>query len=221
MKIISKANLSVDARVSECLKQAMGIYLNQIDNGIISIGLESTFQMHLSKILTYLLDLNTYFADERFSLHLEKKTVIKNHKNYVDISINYRRNTDIREYFVELKFKKKSDMAPDLGNIESYIDIYNLDRHKQTTINVKKCYFIFLTDYEVYTTKSKKGTRKQLPMEDGCLIKKNQKYIVTGKSAKSKTVKYPSGFTFNNDYQIEYNRFDVKNKPYWYFILEI
>ncbi|MBE7081131.1 MAG: hypothetical protein E7372_01050 [Clostridiales bacterium] len=67
MKIISKANLSVDARVSECLKQAMEIYLNQIDNGIISIGLESTFQMHLSKILTYLLDLNTYFADERYS----------------------------------------------------------------------------------------------------------------------------------------------------------
>lgn len=122
---------------------------------------------------------------------------------------------------IELKFKKKSDSAPDLGTIESYKDIFNLDSHRKNTKNVYGCYFIFLTDLGTYKNKPRKGTRLELPMYNGCVIEKSKQYTVTGDSAINNTQKYPNGFVFNKDYKIEYQNIKILNKDYWFFILEI
>lgn len=221
MKELCQKNLIAEKRVSLAIKQAMEIYMNKLNTGLITIGLENAFQMHLASIIGDLLNVNTYYPEEKFIIHFEKNMPINNNNDYIDIVINYNNKENIEHYLIELKFKKISDSAPDVGNIESYIDIYNLDSHKQQTKNVKKCYYVFLTDLETYTRKSKKGTRTEIPMEDGYTIKKSKQYIVTGKAAKQNTIKYPDGFKFNNDYKIEYTKFNVNNKPYWYYILEI
>ena len=146
---------------------------------------------------------------------------INKNNDYIDVVVEYYRGSVFKQYLIELKFKKETDLAPDLGNIYSYIDIYNLDCHRKNTSNVEGCYFIFLTDYEVYTKASKKGTRIELPMYDGYTIKANTNYTVTGDSAKKATVKYPNGFIFSNDYLIEYQKTIINKKDFWFYILKI
>ena len=221
MKNIANMDLSVDLRVRTAVEQAMEIYLNRLNTGLISLGLEDAFKMHLAGIISDLLNITTYYTDERFIIHFEKNMPINGNNDYVDIVINYNRGEHIEQYLIELKFKKISDCVPDLGNVESYIDIYNLDMHKNNTPNVKGCFFVFLTDLQTYTKASTRGTRKELPMEDGYTICKGKRYVVSGETAKKNTRKFPKGFVFYNNHKIEYRKFNIKEKPYWYYILQI
>ncbi len=97
--------------------------------------------------------------------------------------------------------------------------MYNLNLQKSKK-DGKRCYFIFLTDYDAYLKKSKKGTRFKLPMYDKATINRNTRYTVTNKTALKNTQKYPDGF-FNKNYTIRYRPFTIKDKKYWYFILKI
>lgn len=213
--------MDVTSRVDSAIRKSMDIYINKLMTKYIDTGLENAFQMHLAEIVSKELDQLTFFCDERFVVKFEKNIPINNNNDYIDIVVEYKRGSILKQYLIELKFKKETDSAPDLGNIYSYIDIYNLDCHKKNTSNVEKCYFIFLTDYEVYTKGSKRGTRFELPMFDCYTIKANTTYTVTGNSAKKNTLKYPNGFIFSKDYYIEYQKAKINNKDFWFYILEI
>lgn len=125
------ANNNINDRVESIIKQTLNIYINRLRTSYYEIGLEATFQLHFSKILQDLLDINTFSAKERFEVLLEKNILINSKKDYVDVVIRHIENNTVSLYLIELKFKKKSDSAPDLGNIVSYIDMYNLDCHKK------------------------------------------------------------------------------------------
>lgn len=220
MKEIDVIELDVDKRIENAINSAMVLYLNKLENNFIEIGLENTFQMHLSEIIKQILELYTFYPNERFRVLFEINKPINGNNDYIDIVIKYERDNIKKEYLIELKFKKITDSAPDLGNIESYKDIFNLDAHRKNE-NVCGCYYIFLTDLKTYLLQSKKGTRLELPMYDGYTIRNNIKYIVSGKAAKDSTKKYPNGFIFNNDYKISYVHSTIHKKDYWYFILKI
>jgi hypothetical protein len=219
-------DLSVDSRVETAVRNAMDIYMNKLSTGFIEVGLEDTFKMHLADLVSRELDQNTFFDDERFMVKFEKNMPVNGNNDYIDIVIEYKRGQLIRLYLIELKFKKVSDSAPDLGNIESYKDIYNLDCHKQSNQNVAGCYFIFLTNYATYLNQSSSGTRTQIPMYDGYIIQANHNYRVTGPAALKATLKYPNGFTFSSNYPIEYQYMNMPNvntqeKDYWFFIIKM
>lgn len=211
-------NNDLNDRVKSIIKQALSIYINRLRTDYYEIGLEATFQLHFSKILQDLFDVNTLSPNERFEVLLEKNIPVNGNKDYIDVVIRYIENKNVSLYLIELKFKKISDSAPDLGNIESYKDMYTLDSHKNTP-NVKGCYYIFMTDYRVYINKSGKGTRTQLPMHDLAKIKHGQIYNVTNASAIKALGKYAStGLKFSLDHTIEYEHFKIGEKDYWYFI---
>ncbi len=221
MQEIVKLDLQVDKRVEEAINKAMEIYLYKLETSFLEIGLENTFQMSIAEIIKQILELNTFFPNERFRVLFEINKPINGNKDYVDIVIKYERDEEKKEYLIELKFKKIEHSAVDVGNAESYIDIYNLDTHRKNTQNVRGCYFVFLTDYELYLKKAKRGTRVELPMHDGYTIKKNQSYVVSGEAIKKVVQKYPNGFIFNNDYKINYIHATIHKKDYWYYILKI
>ena len=78
---------------------------------------------------------------------------------------------------IELKFKKITDSAPDLGVVETYFDLYNLDLLHNTG-NIRNCYVIFLTDLKTYSNAPKgTGTRFELPMHDGAKIQGGSNYM--------------------------------------------
>lgn len=218
MKIVSLVS-TVEKRIENAVKNAIKIYLSRLNCSFYEIGLEDTFKMHLGNIISSELELNTFCPDERFIVMFEKNMPINGNNDYIDIVIKYQNPEVVELYPIELKFKKISDSAPDLGNIASYIDIYNLDSLKINTANVRNCYYVFMTDLETYTKKANKGTRTELPMHDGYIIKKGTTYSVSGKAAKDNTVKYPNGFTFNNNYKIEYEKVSIGEKPFWYYVL--
>ena len=223
MKNAEVVNTNVDDRIRKVVNDAMTIYINKLINGFIEVGLEATFQLHLSKIIDDLLRLNTFEINERFQIFLEKNIPVNGAKKYVDIVIRFTKNKIVKDYLVELKFKKITDSATDTGNISSYIDMCNLDYYLKNISNICGCYFIFLTDCEGYIKPPRKGTTRDLvPMHDMSNIKARISYNVTGTAAKSIMGAYLStGFIMTKDHQFEYNRFSIQAKEYWYFVEEI
>lgn len=213
--------VSVNERIDKIINEAMNIYINKVVNGIYEVGLEATFQLYFATILGKLLELYTLDKDERFQLVLEKNYPISSQKDYVDIAIKHSKGTVEKNFLIELKFKKESDSAPDLGTIYSYIDMYTLDVQKYNAHSAEDCYYIFLTDLATYKNKPTRGTRVELPMYDNAIIKSGKRYIATGKSAREKTKKYPTGFSFNSRHKIKYKHFKVNTKDYWFFIEKI
>ncbi len=221
MKNAKIINLNVDDRVEKAINNSMDIYLNKLKTGFIDIGLEDTFKMNLGVIIGRELEQMTFYKDERFIVKFESNMPINGNNDYVDIVIEYQRCGVQRLYLMELKFKKITDSAPDLGTVESFIDIYNLDSHHATTPNVFGCYFIFLTNLKTYHNIPVRGTRTQLPMYDGAIITPHHAYTVTGSAAQNASSKYPTGFTFNGTYTIEYHNSLINGDNYWHFILKI
>ena len=139
---------------------------------------------------------------------------------YIDIVIKHTNNKNSTYYLIELKYKKITDSAPDLGNVLSYIDMYTLDDLSKQS-NIDGAYFIFLTDLKTYTKNPKKGTRKELPMHDQAKIQAKNAYKASGKAASKAMAKFQNGFTFSKNHNIEYTNFKIGNKDYWYFIEKI
>ena len=125
MENIKLSTINVDDRVREAINESMLIYCNKLARGKISVGLEATFQHELALILKDVLEQKTLTNNERFSLTLEQNMPINGRNNYVDIVIHYDFNSTRTEYLIELKFKKITDSAPDLGVVETYFDLYN------------------------------------------------------------------------------------------------
>lgn len=225
MKEYKIIDFDVDTRVNKVIYESMNIYLSKLETGFIEVGLEDTFKMHLADIIGKQLELLTFYDNERFIIRLELNMQIGTKKDYIDIVIEHNKENQKRLYLIELKFKKITDSAPDLGAIESYIDIQNLEcqYHSNNNSNNKicGCYFIFLTDLSTYCNKPNRGTRLELPFYDKAYIKKNKKYIVTGKSAQKNCIKYPDGFKFKNNHSIKFMHSTIKGKNYWHFILKI
>lgn len=210
---------NLDLRVDSIIRESMDIYINRLVNGLLEVGLEATFQLNLARILKDLLNIKIVSLNERFQVLLEKNIPINGNKDYIDIVIKYTNNNKESIYLIELKNKKISDSVPDLGNVVSYIDMYNLDCHMQNLSSVIGCFFIFLTDLKTYKNKPRIGTRKELPMHDKSEIKASQKYDVTGKAAiKAMGNYHKNGFKFSTNHLIKYTNFKIQKKDYWFFI---
>lgn len=221
MKKANIIDVDVKSRVQKAVKDGMDLYVAKIKHGYIEVGLEATFQLQLAKIIDDILQLLTFDINERFQVVLERNMPILNNKDYVDIVIKYHNNSVDKLYLIEVKFKKIADDAPDANTIYSYQDMMNLDAHKNQTLNVDGCFFIFLTDKQTYKNKPRKsGTRVELPMQDGAIIQSGKNYNVTGPSAIACMNGYPNGFTFTATHTISYQEFDINGHPYWFFIEE-
>ena len=220
MKTLNVIGTSADERVDLAIEETMNIYCNRLKTKYYPVGLEATFQFYFARILETVL--STLVVDnESFQVLLEDNNPIDSQRDYVDIVIVYR-NAHIvsSKYFIELKFKKQSDSAPDVGTIESYIDMYMLDKHHSAG-NCTCGYYIFLTNLQTYINPPRKGTRCELPMHDGAIIEANKAYTVSGAAAKKIAAKYPEGFRFSREHRIEYTEFSVENVPFWFYIEKI
>lgn len=218
-------SMDVRERVDRVVEEAVDIYMNKLKNGVIEEGLEATFQLYLSNILSSLLSLNTFGANERFQVLLEKNIPIDiggniEKKNYVDIVIKYDDGKAEQQFLIELKFKKIEQGAENEGVIASFIDMHNLSYLKKDRSYIKGCYFVFLTDKKTYLSVPKVGTRLELPMYNQAEIKANTQYKPSTPAAE-RIIKYHSqGFKFYEDHLIKYKEIEKEesNKKYWYFV---
>lgn len=223
MKIFELNHIDPIERIRQAIQQSMQIYVNRLIEGYYEFGTEASFQLHFSSILDRLLVLNTNSTNESFTVMLEKNYPIQGQNDKIDISVTYKNETETKTVLIELKNKKITDSASDNGNIDSYIDIYTLSTqlYGNNENMIDGAFFIFLTDLQTYPNIPIRGTRVELPMYDGAVIKKNTHYMVSGRSAKERTTKYPNGFYFIKEYKIEYTKFFVTEKPFCYFMIEL
>ena len=230
---IKNANLideSPSIRVDNAINNALAVCMKRLQNKMIEIESEASFQHHLALLIRDYLQFFTLSDDEKFIISLEKKYELNGHNNYVDIVIEYKNDKFEREYLIELKFKKESQKAEPQNVIECFKDIYNLEQlaNRQNRQfedkEIKFCYFIFLTNHKLYTEKpsNEKDIRNSFPMWDKETIKANQSYNDSKKTAKNSLEKYKNELKFKNNYQIEYKKIEThKNKNLWFFKLKI
>ena len=221
MKNATIINTSVNDRVKRAINAGMEVYANKLMNGFYEPGLEASMQLNLMSIIQNILDQNTFNINERFQVILEKNMPLNGVKDYVDAVIKYSNGIDEYLYLIELKYKKVGDGGPNSGNPISYVDMYKLNQHKQNA-NVKGCFFVFMTDDKTYTRQTKReGTRMEFPMFDRAKIEKDKAYkAITPAAMAVVNHSGTNNIVFDKDINIEYFKFSVKDKPYWYFIAE-
>ena len=116
---------STKERVTSAINEALKIYINRLRTGYYEFGLEATFQMHFSLVLEEVLKTKTFSPTERYMVMPEKNFPINGNKDYIDIVIQHTDNAEIESFLIELKYKKKSDGAPNLGNMG---DLFSQDK---------------------------------------------------------------------------------------------
>lgn len=57
MKDLQKIDTNVDKRVKEAIENSMRLYMNKLDSGILELGLEASFKMHMATMLETWLNL--------------------------------------------------------------------------------------------------------------------------------------------------------------------
>lgn len=211
--------ISPDDRIKKAIKESFDIYIQRL---ISEFNLEANFQHDYSMILEKNLQLNKLDKYEMFQVVLEKNIPIGEQNNYVDIVVKYDNlKTNVQKQFlIELK-NKKEDSAEDIGVICSFGDISNLNHLVYSDRKADGAFFIFITSSQKYISPKNNTTQKELPMFDGAQLIKNSPYTVSKKSAQEAARRYNNHFYFHKDYNIEYTEFKIKNKSYWYFMLEI
>lgn len=220
-KIIS---INPDDRVEKTIQEAMTIYANKVKYGFYEVDVEATFQFQLMAIIQKLLNQYTLDINERFQIILEKNFPLNGINDEIDGVIKYHCNGVEKMYLIEFKYKKMRDGGPNSGNLDSYIDLYELNTLKNNS-NIAGCYFIFMTDDKNFTIQSaNQGTRSNFPMYDGYKITQNVNYCAICDAAKNRLINnhLPICLSFDTDIYIEYTSFDSSNNhTYWYYIAKI
>lgn len=224
MKEVKEFSINPDDRVEKAIQEAMTIYANKVKYGFYEVDVEATFQFQLMGIIQNLLNQYTLDINERFQIVLEKNFPLNGINDEIDGVIKYYRNGIEKLYLIEFKYKKIRDGGPNSGNLDSYIDLYELNMLKNNS-NIAGCYFIFMTDDRNFTLQSaNQGTRSNFPMYDGYRIMQGINYCATCDAAKNRLINnhLPISLSFDIDIAIEYISFNSNNDhTYWYYIAKI
>lgn len=215
----------VKPRVDRAIKESLEIYLNKLNYGLYQLGVEAPLQLHVMKLLEQKLDQYTLSTEERFVIDLEKDIPLCGRRDEVDGVIEYYLRGELKEqYLIEFKYKKRVHGGPNSGNLDAYVDIYELERQKATNRLVKGCYFIFVTNDQRFTIPGDdpSANRMVFPLYDGYKIER-RRYIpqVPAAVRQLRKSRYEE-LVFGEEHDIEYRvaRTNSGNN-YWFFLLEI
>ena len=212
-------------RIEQALRESVDIYINKLDYGFYQLAVEAPLQLHVMKLLEQRLDQYTLSADERFVVDLERNIPLGTKRDEIDGVVEYYFKGKLKEqYLIEFKYKKPSDGGPNSGNVDAYIDIYELEQQIATNPLVKACYFVFVTSDKNFTIPSSRqmGTRMVFPLYDGYIIQRKAYVPLTPAAVQKLADSGYSELTFNKEHEIEYTYTKTaKGEDYWFFVLSI
>ena len=212
-------------RIEQALRESVDIYINKLDYGFYQLAVEAPLQLHVMKLLEQRLDQYTLSADERFVVDLEKNIPLGTKRDEIDGVVEYYFKGELKEqYLIEFKYKKPSDGGPNSGNLDAYIDIYELEQQRINNSLVKGCYFVFVTSDKRFIVQSSRqaGTRMVFPLYDDYVIQKRSYIPLTPAAIRKLADSGYSELSFTREYEINYTYTKTaKGEDYWFFVLSI
>ncbi|GAB6106880.1 hypothetical protein [Fusibacter bizertensis] len=219
---------AINERIEEMINMAWMIFVNQFISDKYVINLEAPFQLHFSSILKSVGELYCLNKDESFHINLEVN-MGEQRKNYVDIVLEYNiaSTGEVYKVPIELKYRTLSQSAEDIGAMEIYKDIYNLEkltnRKTEGTSIIKNSYFFCITNNQRYIKKSGSGLKMVFVTYDEATIEPNKEYKYLDTNEGLKFYNKYGAFKFDQQYKFRWHQASkVKTKEnYWFLKMKI
>lgn len=210
MSAIKTIPEDLSGRLDIVIEKAWEIFINQFLNEKYEVKLEAPFQLHFASILKLVGELYCLKRKDLFFVDLESKVKIDG-ENKVDIICGFFREKEECKIPIELKFKTLQQSAEDLGAMEIYKDIYNLEKlvtHKDFS---QFAYFFMITDNHRYVNSPRKNSlREEFNTSDSYKIQPDREYKYTKTKTGEKFYKENGGLIFKKEHVfnwLNYNEF--------------
>jgi len=197
-------------RLDIVIEKAWGIFINQFLNKKYEVELEAPFQLHFASVLKLLSELYCIKRREIFFVDLESKVTTGGKNKYIDIICGFIRENEECKIPIELKFKTLTQSAEDLGAMEIYKDIYDLENLVEHNELFQSAYFLMITNNHRYTNPPRNNSlREEFNTSNGYKIQPGHEYKYTKTKTGEKFYKKNGSFTFKREHSfnwINYNK---------------
>lgn len=203
----------LNKRLDSVIGAAWEIFINQFLNKKYEIELEAPFQLHFASILKLVGELYCLKRRELFFVDLESKIKTGTRNKYIDIICGFVRESEECKTPLELKFKTLAQSAEDLGAMEIYKDIYNLENLVENN-SFQSAYFLMITENHRYVNPPKKNSlREEFDTSDDYKIQPNREYKYIKSKTGEKFYKDNGGFKFKRERSFDWQ--DYNNELYF------
>ncbi|WFA07620.1 hypothetical protein [Tissierella sp. Yu-01] len=228
MNLVNTIPQSINKRIEEMIDMAWMIFVNQFISDKYVINLEAPFQLHFSSILKSVGELYCLNKDESFHINLEVN-MGEQRKNYVDIVLEYNiaSTGEVYKVPIELKYRTLSQSAEDIGVMEIYNDIYNLEKLTSKTSDdtsiLPFSYFFCITNNQRYIKKPGSGLKTVFVTYDEATIKPNNEYKYLDTNEGLKFYNKYGAYKFDQQYKFKWHQASkVKtDEKYWFLKMKI
>ncbi|UPM54530.1 hypothetical protein [Gottfriedia acidiceleris] len=208
---------TIEERMNHILNTSWSVFIAHCLEGRAILNKEASFQHHFANILQRVGSLYCFSKKEIFHVDLEytvKKQVGFVRKAEIDIIcelVNFENNNGVKAA-IELKHTIKPGDATDIGRINSYQDIYRLEKLKELEHEgFSICKFYMLANRVAYTNISPPNTSgEDFPTYRGYTIEPKKVY----KTIHSKVGK-DIELIFNNSYKFNWDIYEQPKRLYF------
>lgn len=147
----------------------------KIQHGLVKINKEASLQLQFANILQELISISRYSDSERVKVVLEDTIKLQNGKTQ-EIDVLLETVIKKRPYKIAIEMKCYKEFASSGGKRgavdifckDVYEDIESLEKYKQDCPDIKKAYFLAMTDYEnIVCPQNKKAKYWNYDISDG------------------------------------------------------
>lgn len=214
-------NQSIETKLNFLIKMAWEILQRRIEQKFVIINKEASLQLQYANILQSLIDVCQFSDGEIIKVVLEKTVFIQNQKpQEVDIIVETFINNDPYKIAIEMKcYRTKTSSgrargAQDIFLKDVYEDIEVLENYRRTNTDIKKTYFLLMTDYKNFVfPKDKQAKCWDYDISDGFELK-GPKCFTTPIGGKDINI------SINNSYSFDWTSVAFEEGEYYFLCLE-
>ena len=156
----------IEEKLDFLIKLAWELLQKKIQYGFIEINKEASLQLQYANILQSLITTSQYSDEEIVKILLEETIYIqKNKSQEVDIIVETKTNSQSYKIAIEMKcYRTKTSSGGNRGAMDIFVkDVYEdievLENYKKTNNDIKKTYFLAMTDYENFVLPKDKSAK--------------------------------------------------------------
>jgi hypothetical protein len=220
MNEVETIPIDLSRRLDIVIEKAWDIFVNQFLNKKYDIELEAPFQLHFASILKLVGESYCLKRGESFFLDLESKVDLFNKNKYIDIICGFAVGENEKcKIPIELKFKTLLQSAENVGAMEIYKDVYNLESLVERDNSFQFAYFLMITDNRRYVNHPKKNSlREEFNTSKGYTIQPHHEYKHIGAKTGKKFYEENGGFVFKKEHCFDWSE---PNNEFYFLKMKI
>lgn len=156
----------IEKKLNLLVHMAWELLQKKVQHGLIKLNKEASLQLQFAYILQELLSITTYSDNENIKVILEQTVCIQNSKpQEVDVIIETTVKDEKYRIAIEMKcYRTKTSSGGNRGAMDIFVkDVYEdievLENYKKTNLDIKKTFFLAMTDYQNFVLPKDKSAK--------------------------------------------------------------